>query len=137
METSFTCWEVLIRLTNNQSHLLTGCPLLQSCKPQSLEERLTLASRPKVWHQLVDTAVLFTLLHGQLLAVGGFDSNGKDTTAIHMYNTTANSWKVISHMTTPRWQCLVAVSPHNELMVVGIYTAGDKNNSVGITSVIS
>ena len=41
------------------------------------------------------------------------------TTAVHMYNTTTNSWEVISHMVTPRRQCLVAVLPHNELMVVG------------------
>ena len=53
-------------------------------------------------------------MHGQLLAVGG-----KQTTAIHKYNPTTNSWEVISHMTTPRSQCLVAVLPHNELRVVG------------------
>ena len=82
--------------------------LLQSCQPQSLGERLktlSLASRPKVWHQLADTPVTLSTcasLHGRLLAVGGKDSDGKETTAIHMYNTTTNSWEVISHMKTPR-----------------------------------
>ena len=99
--------------------------LLQSCQPQSLGAQLKtllLASRPKVWHQLADTPVTLSRcasLHGQLLAVGGCDSDDKQTTAIHMYNTTTNSWEVISHMTTPRCQCLVAVLPHNELVVVG------------------
>ena len=46
---------------------------------------LSLASRPKVWHQLADTPVTFSswvALHGQLLAVGGKVSDGKQTTAI-------------------------------------------------------
>ena len=104
--------------------------LLQSCKPQSLGTQmntLSLASRSKVWHQLADTPVTYSswvALHGQLLAVGGCDSDGKQTTAIHMYNTTTNSWEVISHMATPRNRCLVAVNLlHNELMVVGGFTS--------------
>ena len=120
--------------------------LLQSCQPQSLGARLktlSLASTPtpsgpKVWHQLADTPVTLSScasLHGQLLAVGGNDSDDKATTAIHMYNTTNNSWEVISHMATPRSKCLVAVLPHNKLMVVGGLTLGDKTNSVEIASI--
>ena len=63
--------------------------------------------------------------------MGGEGSDGKQTTAIHMYNTTTNSWEVISHMITPRRLCLVAVLPHNELMVVG----GD-TDSVEIASIV-
>ena len=75
-------------------------------------------------------------LHGRLLAVGGKDSDDKKTTAIHMYNTTTNTWEVISHMTTPRSQCLVAVLPHNQLMVVGGYTLNGETDSVEIASII-
>ena len=116
--------------------------LLQSCQPQSLGvqlKNLTLTSGPEVWHQLADTPVTFSTcasLHGRLLAVGGYDSDDKETTAIHMYNTTTNSWEVISHMATPRRQCLVAVLPHNKLMVVGGFTAVDKTDSVEIASII-
>ena len=116
--------------------------LLQSCQPQSLVARLktlSLASRPKVWHQLADTPVTLSTcasLHGRLLAVGGKDSDGKETTAIHIYNTTTNSWEVISHMTTPRWRCLVAVLPHNELMVVGGRTPIGDTDSVEIASIV-
>ena len=114
--------------------------LLQSCQPQSLGERLktlSSASRPKVWHQLADTPITISTcasLHGQLLAVGGTDSDVKETTAIHMYNTTTNCWEVISHMTTPRRQCLVAVLPHNQLMVVGGRMACAKTDYVEIAS---
>ena len=116
--------------------------LLQSCQPQSLVARLktlSLASRPKVWHQLADTPVTLSTcasLHGRLLAVGGEDSDGKYTTAIHMYNTTTNSWEVISHMATPRCRCSVAVLPHNELMVVGGFTADGHTDSVEIASIV-
>ena len=95
--------------------------LLQSCQPQSLGPRQR-SGGSKVWHQLADTPVtLFacTSLNGQLLAVGGDDSDDKTTNTIHVYNPTTNSWKVISRMATPRTQCLVVVLPHNELMVVG------------------
>ena len=118
--------------------------LLQSSQPQSLGEQLktlSSASRSEVWHRLADTPVyLFTCtsLHGRLLAVGGRDSDNKKTTAIHMYNTTTNSWEVISHMTTPRSDCLVAVLPHNELMVVGGFTPDSftGTNSVEIASIV-
>ena len=89
--------------------------------------------------QLADTPVtlsICTSLHGRLLAVGGTDSYDKGTTAIHMYNTTTNSWEVIGHMATPRRQCPVALFPHNQLMLVGGFTPGDETNSVEIASII-
>ena len=118
--------------------------LIQSCQPQSLGGRLKtlpLASRPKVWHQLADTPYALSRcvsLQGQLLSVGGQDSDiNRETTAVHMYNTTTNSWKVISHMATPRSRCLVAVLHHNELMVVGGYTLdGVTTDSVEIATIV-
>ena len=116
--------------------------LIQSCQSQSLGAQLktlSLASRPQVWHQLADTPVTLSTcasLQEQLLAVGGNDSDEKKTTAIHMYNTTTNSWEVISHMANSRCQCLLAVLPHNELMVVGGHTADGDTTSVQIASIV-
>jgi len=93
-----------------------------------------------VWHQLADTPFTFSTcasLHGRLLAVGGEGSDDKETTAIHIYNTTTNTWEVISHMTTPRSHCLVAVFPHNELTIVGGFIlGGDMTDSVEIASIV-
>ena len=102
---------------------------------------LSLARGLKVWHQLADTPVTLSIcasLHGQLLAVGGSDSDIHDIVAIHAYNTTTNSWEIISHMATPRSQCLVAVFPHNELMVVGSYAPapGGNTDSVEIATIV-
>ena len=55
----------------------------------------------------------------RLLAIGGEDTNEEPTTAVHMYNPTTDSWEVISHMGTRRRQCVAAVLPNNQLMVVG------------------
>ena len=41
-----------------------------------------------------------------------------------MYNPTVNSWEVISHMITHRWNCIAAVLSNNELMVIGGSTVG-------------
>ena len=116
--------------------------LLQSCQSQSLAvqmKTLLVARGPKVWHQLADTPYYHsacTSLHGQLLAVGGNDSDDQRTTDIHIYNTATNSWEVISHLKIPRQQCSVAVLPHNELMVVGGRTPGGGTDSVEIATIV-
>ena len=116
--------------------------LLQSCQPQFLAVQLrtlSLASRPKVWHQLADTPYYHsacTSLHERLLAVGGNDSEDQRTTDIYTYNAATNSWKVISHLKIPRQQCSVAVLPHNELMVVGGRTPGGGTDSVEIATIV-
>ena len=127
--------------TNKYSKSVFTCSLaalVNSCQPQSLLSQLK-AFFTKMWHQLADTPVTLSTcasLHGRLLAVGGCDSEDKETTAIHMYNTATNSWEVISHMVTPRHQCLAAVLPHNELMVVGGYTPGGVTDSVEIATIV-
>ena len=52
--------------------------------------------------------------------VGGYDTDlSKYSTAIRMYDSTTNSWEIISHMTIARRHCYTAVLPDNQLMVVG------------------
>ena len=119
--------------------------LLQSCQsksgsPGAQMKTLSLARGPKVWHQLADTPVTLSTCaspHGRLLAVGGRDSDEACTTAIHTYNTTTNSWEIISHMATPRLRCLVAVLPRNELMIMGGYTTRtEQTDSVEIATIV-
>ena len=77
--------------------------------------------------------------HGRLLTIGGRDLKyGNPTTAIHMYSPTTNSWEVISHMATPRWNCIAAVLPNHQLIVVGgmIYTSDySTTNSVELAAI--
>ena len=116
--------------------------LLKSCNPQSLLTRLktlSLASEPKVWVQLPDTPYYRSAIasvQGQLLSVGGCDSGDRKVTAVYLYNTTTNSWKIISRMTIPRQQCSVVALPHNGLMVVGGRTPGGPTDSVEIATIV-
>ena len=87
-----------------------------------LQSSSSSSSSSSVWHRVTDVpAYLSTCaaVNGQLLAVGGFDEDGKATAAIHKYNPTTNSWDHISNMPTARDLCLVAVLPTNEIMAVG------------------
>ena len=108
----YTCSVSAFLQTFTQKSSLEGCTSALSLSNSS----------SGVWSKLSDlpaeesTCVTFC---GQLLAVGGRDSDDKPTAAVYMYNQSTNSWNVISHMTTARRACFAAVLPNNQLMVVG------------------
>ena len=115
--------------------------LLQSCVPSSLEaklQRTSLEDKARVWRQVANLPVTQSTcesFHGRLLAVGGWMESGKDTTAVYMYNSTTNSWEIISHMTTGRRLCFTAVLPDNRLMIAGGIIKHDDTDLVELASV--
>jgi serine/threonine protein kinase len=93
-------------------------------------------NRLAVWKEITAPPVTETTsvsIHGRLLAIGGRDSDEQPTTGVHMYNPTTDSWEVISHMGTPRWRCIAAVLPNNQLMVVGGMTGKMYNTNTDST----
>ena len=82
----------------------------------------------QVWRKVASLPVVHSTcasLNGQLIAVGGWDSaNNKHTNSVYAYDPTTDRWDVISTMSTARRECLVAVLPGNQLMVVGGFTGG-------------
>ena len=83
--------------------------------------RSSSSSSSSIWHKVADAPAYRSTcatVNGELLAVGGCDNNLEPTSAIHKYNSTTNSWDLISNMPTARYSCLVAVLPNNEVMVV-------------------
>ena len=114
--------------TCSLSALLQTC---QSSQPQSLGARLmrslSLGQEPRVWQKVADIPVYAipvykstcTTVRGHLLAVGGCDSDGKPTTAVHKYDPVKNTWAIISRMKMPRYDSLVTILPGDKLMVVG------------------
>ena len=112
--------------------------LLQFCVRHSQRERAPLEDKASVWRQVADLPVISSTcesFHGRLLAIGGEVDSGECSTAVHMYSSTTNSWEIISHMTTGRYECFTAVLPDNQLMVVGGSSAGLALPSVPIDSV--
>ena len=126
------CGENLYMLGGRSKSVFTCSlsALLQTSQPQSLgarlEKSLSLAQQPTVWQKVADIPVCeatCTTLCGHILAVGGRDSDRKPTSAIHKYDPVKDSWIVVSHMTTARFDSLVAVLPGDRLMVVSGKTA--------------
>ena len=83
-----------------------------------------------VWEQLADLSVTRSTcesFHSRLLAVGGEMDSGKYSTAVYVFNSTNNSWEIVSHMKTGRCDCFTAVLPDNRLMIVGGVTDGGRS----------
>lgn len=111
-------------LPSRQVYTCTVNDLLQSCsRPLLAHLTSALSISPKsIWKRVADLPVTETAcvsVHGQLLSIGGRDSEGDATSAVYMYDSVADSWNVISHLLTPRIKCFAAVFPDNNIMVMG------------------
>ena len=96
--------------------------LVFTCSLHALIQSQTMRYSFVLWDMISDLPVKASsciILNGQLLAVGGEDSDNKTTSTIYSHNTKTNSWEVISHMPTSRSRCLVTILPGSKLMVVG------------------
>ena len=105
---------VYILLLESCYKFMFTCPvsaLIQSCKSKPTADVWNTVAAPPV------TKTTCVSILGRLLTIGGMD--GKPTTAVYMYNPDSDSWEVISHMAKPRFECIAAVLPNNQLTVVG------------------
>ena len=112
--------------TNNHStravFTCTLDSLIRSCHPPSQTPPHT--SEASVWQRVADVPVrrsTCTTLNGRVLAVGGRDSLGNPTAAVHMYNPDSDSWLVLGNMPTARYLCLV-VGLRDCIIAVGGHT---------------
>lgn len=96
--------------------------LRSSLRPVSRSMMLRRHPRARVWQVLQDIPVYYSTcvsIRNQLFAVGGLDSQQQPSTAIYTYDLTTNSWQVISHMPTARYDCLVSILSNSQLIVAG------------------
>ena len=96
--------------------------VLTSSITDLLHQQKETANQSKVWRQAADAPYYVSTavsVGGQLLAIGGRDEHGKNTSAIVAYDPTSDSWQDMGHMATPRCFTLVAVLPSNQLVVAG------------------
>ena len=106
----------------SSTHAVFTCTLdslIRSCHPPSQTPPHT--SEASVWQRVADVPVMgstCTTLNGRVLAVGGWDSHGNRTAAVHMYNPDSDSWLVLGNMPTARCWCLV-VGLRDCIMAVG------------------
>ena len=101
--------------------------LLQSCVPSKSRSAKLKRCEATVWRQVANLPVTCSTcvsFHCRLLAVGGMTDSQEFTTAVYMYDSTTDSWEIVSHMTNSRYRCFTAVLPDNQLMVMGGWIAG-------------
>ena len=103
---------------------------LQTCKPvlvtqddsEQDENSSSSGDQSRLWTRITDLPVTESTcvsIGGQLLAIGGMDSDNKPTTTILVHNQMANAWEIVGEMSTARSWCFAAVLPEGKLMVVG------------------
>ena len=104
--------------------------LIQSCQAESQTRSTVRTVWQRITHTQVSQSTCVTLC-GQLLAIGGKDSDNTDSPIIQSYDPETGSWQVLSVLSAARARPLVVNLPDSRLMVVG--GAGSKFN-VGFLS---
>lgn len=108
--------------------------LVRSCETQST------FTPSGVWQRVADVPEYqstCTTLQGALVSVGGCDNDWNPTDVIRRYNPVTNSWHVIGHMPTARYQSLVVTLPGDRLMVVGGYTTFEVSSETDVVEIAS
>ena len=113
------------------------CSVTDLLSPPSLRDRLHPLSQANtgVWQRARELPVTMSTvitLGGHLLAIGGQGASGPATNAVHCYDTSTDSWHVVSEMNNLRQRCLAAALPGNRLLVVGDWPA---NSTVEIAEI--
>ena len=123
-ESSITVCEDLLYLLGGWDQSGKTLSVLTSSITDLLHQQQETANQLDVWKRAADAPYYCSTavsVGGQLLAIGGHDEHGKNTSAIVAYDPTSDSWQNMGHMATPRSWPLVAVLPRNQLIVAGGY----------------
>ena len=96
-----------------------------------------------VWQRLADIpfpGASCVSAQGHLFVIGGQDRHNKVQSMIYTYNSSKNSWDLLSQLKAARSDCLISVITTNsssKLVIVGGYTDNGLSESVEIASVYS
>lgn len=122
------CGNTLYLMGGVKRNGFEGSQSVLTCSLRALHDSLSLATKRthRLWRRAADVPVYFTTcinFCGQLLAVGGNRKSSyresDPTDNVYMYDSSVNTWKIVSHIPMPRYRCLVAVLPEEKLLVVG------------------
>ena len=101
------------------------CSLPHLLPPDTFGSRLqrqTLSPSQNVWKRVSSLPVIESILvsfGGHLLAVGGSDDLYKPTSEVYSYNSTTDSWTLVTRMKKKKSRCLAVTLPDEQLIVVG------------------
>ena len=112
-------------VTDYRSKSVFTCSLPDLLPPDTLGSRLqrqTLSPSQNVWKRVSSLPVMWSTLvsfGGHLLAVGGRDDSGNPTSEVYRYNSTTDSWTLVTRMKKKKSRCLAVTLPDDQLIVVG------------------
>lgn len=72
------------------------------------------------------------VLNSNLVAAGGIDDKGKDSSSVWMYTPDTDSWQQVAELPSPRSECACVLMSTGELLVT---SPDDKSRTVDIASV--
>ena len=93
-----------------------------SCPISQLTSEAEAARDSEAWRKIADLPVCRSTcvtFRGKLAAVGGRMVNGFHSSALYLYNPSANNWTAVSDMLHARSECHAAVINDKKLVVAG------------------
>ena len=119
--------------------------LIKSCQPlgaldEAKKEAKALDQEQgnKVWcycSALPVTRATCVSYHNRILVLGGQEKGGKPANVALTYNAASNSWTEATRFSRARSQCIAAVLPSNELLIVGGYVGSNFTKDVSVCEV--
>ena len=112
--------------------------VMYTCSVSALVQSSESSPTARVWSEAAAPPLDSTTcvsVRGQLLTLGGKDTEGKTTSAVYVYDQYTDSWAVVSHMAMPRYCCFAALVTDNQLMVVGGLTDVGETDSVELATI--
>lgn len=91
-------------------------------RPSFQRRQQTACIDPNVWQECAPLPVYnatATTISGQMLSIGGCDSNEDPTAAVYIYDKSESKWDLRSIMPTPRSSCLAVVMPSEKVLIAG------------------
>ena len=98
----------------------------------------TSTRKGQIWKEIsgLQTACSSLLsISGSLLAVGGWDKDGKAVTAIHLYQPDTGEWVKVGDLPTPRYNCTCAMITDREMVMAGGLSGGVWLKRMDISSI--
>ena len=136
-------WMPSLAVCGTELYALDSKRLVFSCSLPTLLQSSS-AVQPEttdVWQKLAYVPVedsTLTTLCGELIAVGGRNERSEPVDTIQVYDRSENSWHIIGHMPTARYDCLVATLLSDTLVVIGGVTReGTKERRCDVVEVTS
>ena len=92
------------------------------CIPTLISHITSGGTEVQIWKEIHGPSLRHSVplsASGSLLAVGGWDENGKAVTAIHLYQPDTGDWVKVGDLPSPRLSCTCAMIADREMLVAG------------------